>query len=117
MSGSPKSTETELRRAASAAWGPRPATTGTARPKMRFVSWEPLVKGSLSGFAVIELPNGLLIHDVPLLYSHSKAWTALPAKPQIDCDRRHKRSRAASRLTSKFSNGATPSSRTGSVSR
>jgi hypothetical protein len=37
------------------------------------------------------LPKGLLIHDVPLLYSHSKAWTALPAKPQIDCDRRRKR--------------------------
>jgi hypothetical protein len=37
------------------------------------------------------LPNGLLIHDVPLLYSHTKAWTALLAKPQIDCDRRRKR--------------------------
>jgi hypothetical protein len=37
------------------------------------------------------LPNGLLIHDVPLLYSHSKAWTTLPAKPQIDGDGRHKR--------------------------
>jgi hypothetical protein len=58
---------------------------------MRLVSWEPFVKSSLRGFAVIELPNGLLIHDVPLLYSHSKAWTALPAKPPIDGDSGHKR--------------------------
>ena len=47
----------ELRAGEAAAWGPPPAA---ARPRMRLVAWKPLRKGSLRGFATVELqPIGL----------------------------------------------------------
>jgi hypothetical protein len=59
-------TETQLRRAESAAWGatldanPARAAEG---PRMRLVSWKPMAKGSLCGFATVELPIGLKLID------------------------------------------------------
>jgi hypothetical protein len=58
---------------------------------MRLISWKPLVKNSLRGFATIELPIGLKISDIPVLVSHGKAWASLPSKPQLDKDGQHKR--------------------------
>jgi hypothetical protein len=58
---------------------------------MRLVSWKPLRKNSLLGFACIELPVGLIIADVPVLVSGGKAWAALPSKPMVDGDGHHKR--------------------------
>jgi hypothetical protein len=58
---------------------------------MRLVSWKPLAKNSLRGFATIELPIGLKISDIPVLVSHGKAWASLPSKPQLDKDGQHKR--------------------------
>jgi hypothetical protein len=57
---------------------------------MRLLSWKPLVKGSLRGFATVELPIGLKICDCPVLVSNGKAWATLPSKPQIDRDGRQK---------------------------
>src|SRR5437764_12659502 len=59
-----------------------PAPT-VERPRMRLVSFKPLSKGSLRGFATVELPIGLKIADVPVLVSNGKIWAALPAKPQL----------------------------------
>jgi hypothetical protein len=59
--------------------------------RMRLISFKPLVKKSLRGFASIELPIGLKISDIPVLVSHGKAWAALPSKPQIDKDGQQKR--------------------------
>ena len=67
-------------------WGASPNgqhTAATVRPRMRLVSWKSLVKGSLRGFATIELPIGLRIIDVPVLVSNGKAWASLPSKPQL----------------------------------
>ena len=36
-------------------------------PRMRLISWKPLVRGSLRGFATVELPIGLKIFDCPIL--------------------------------------------------
>jgi hypothetical protein len=66
-------------------------TAESAKPKSRLVAWRPFVKGSLRGFAAIELPIGLTITDIPVLVSHSVAWAALPSKPQLDQDGRHRR--------------------------
>jgi DNA-binding cell septation regulator SpoVG len=60
-----------------------------SRPGMRLLRWKPLVKNSLRGFADIELPNGLVIHEIPVLTSHGKCWAALPSKPQL-ADGRHR---------------------------
>jgi hypothetical protein len=82
--------EAELRRGEVATWGPRP-DVGAARPKIRLISWKPLVKNSLRGFAAVELPIGLKIADIPVLVSNGKAWASLPSKPQVDKDGQHKR--------------------------
>jgi hypothetical protein len=78
----------KLRHAEAAIWGPRPIAA--ERPRMRLISWKTLVKGSLRGFATIELPSGLKIHDCPVLVSSGNAWATLPSKPQIDGDGRQK---------------------------
>jgi hypothetical protein len=49
-----------------------------------------MAKGALRGFATVELPIGLKIHDMPVLVGRNRAWVNLPAKPQIDKDGRPK---------------------------
>lgn len=56
---------------------------------MRLVSWKAVVKGSLRGFATVELPIGLKILDCPVLVSSGKAWATLPSKPVLDAEGRH----------------------------
>jgi hypothetical protein len=80
--------EAELRRSERATWGPRP-DIGQSRPKIRLISWKPLVKNSLRGFATVELPIGLKIVDCPVLVSNGKAWASLPTKPVLDRDGKH----------------------------
>jgi hypothetical protein len=80
--------EAELRRSERATWGPRPEIR-QARPKIRLISWKPLVKNSLRGFATIELPIGLKVVDCPVLVSSGKAWASLPTKPVLDRDGKH----------------------------
>ena len=53
------------------------------RPGLRLISFKPLRKGSLVGFATVRLPIGLKIVDCPVCVSHGRAWAALPAKPQF----------------------------------
>jgi hypothetical protein len=66
-----------------AAWGPRP------RPSMRLMSWKPVTKGALRGFATVELPIGLTLIDCPVLVGPNGAWAALPTKPVLDRDGKH----------------------------
>lgn len=63
----------------------------TAAPQrsLRLVSWKPLVKGSLRGFATIQLPIGLRFFDCPVLVSSGKAWAMLPSKPILNPEGRH----------------------------
>ena len=79
----------DLRRAEAATWGPRP-NTEPPPPRMKLLGFKPLVKGALRGFADVELPCGLRIRDVPILVGKNGAWANLPAKPQLDHDRRQK---------------------------
>lgn len=63
-----------------------------AQHQLRLVSWKAVTKGSLRGFATIEIsPLDLKVHDCVLHVSHGKAWAALPGRPQIDKDGRHRR--------------------------
>lgn len=75
-----------LRRAEAATWGSPPVTE---RPRMRLISWKPLRKNSLRGFATVELPIGLKIVDCLVLVSNGKAWATLPSKPVLDAEGRH----------------------------
>ena len=47
------------------------------------LAWRPLIRGSLRGFATIQLGRSLKIIDVPLLCSNGKRWASLPSKPLI----------------------------------
>jgi hypothetical protein len=52
---------------------------------MRLLKWTPQRKGTLRGFADIELANGLRIFGCPVLMaSNGRAWAGLPGRPQID---------------------------------
>ena len=62
------------------------AATGriSEKSQMRLIGFKPLVKGSLRGFATVQLPIGLTIEDCPVLVGRNGAWAALPAKPVLD---------------------------------
>jgi hypothetical protein len=64
-------------------------TRSIDKPHMRLISFKPLIKGALRGFAHIELPIGLRIADCPVLISHGKAWAPPPSKPVLDREGRH----------------------------
>jgi hypothetical protein len=76
-----------LRRGEAATWGRPPSSD---RPRMRLVSWKPLIKGALRGFVTIELPIGLKLIDCPILIGRDGPWASLPSKPQIDKEGRQK---------------------------
>ncbi len=48
--------------------------------------WRPMRKGSLLGFAKIEMPSGLILVDVTILSGERGAWASPPSKPMIDRD-------------------------------
>jgi hypothetical protein len=56
---------------------------------MRLLSFKPVARGALRGFANVELPIGLTITDCPVCVSHGKAWASLPSKPVLDRDGKH----------------------------
>jgi hypothetical protein len=81
--------ENQPRRAEAATWGARPDAS-LGRPKLRLLSWKPLVKNNLRGFATVELPIWLKIHHIPVLVGRNGPWASLPSKPQLDRDGRQK---------------------------
>jgi hypothetical protein len=56
------------------------------RKRLRLVAFRAVSKGTLRGFATVQLPIGLVIHDCPICESNGKAWAMLPGKPQVDSD-------------------------------
>ena len=49
-------------------------------------NWRPMRKGSLLGFARVELPSGMILHDVTVLTGERGPWASPPSKPMIDRD-------------------------------
>ena len=88
MIRSGRPTEGEVRRGEAATWA-RPAPA-PERPRMRLVTWKPLIKGNLFDFATIELPIGLKLIDCPVLIGPNRPRASPPSKPRFDKDRRQK---------------------------
>jgi hypothetical protein len=80
----------QLDRGLAAGWGLRPPPVLASapvpeRPRMRLVTWKPTInKGTLRGFATVELPIGLKLVDCPVFVGPSGPWAALPAKPPLN---------------------------------
>ncbi len=54
----------------------------SARIQIR--DWRPMRKGSLLGFAKVELPSGMILADVTILAGDRDPWASPPSKPMID---------------------------------
>jgi hypothetical protein len=61
------------------AYGGKPAPR-----KMRLISFKPMRKGALRGFATVQLPIGLTIEDCPVLAGPNGHWSTLPSRPVLD---------------------------------
>jgi DNA-binding cell septation regulator SpoVG len=48
--------------------------------------WRPMRRGSLLGFAKIELPSGMIIADVTILSGERGPWASPPSKPMVGRD-------------------------------
>jgi hypothetical protein len=88
---SARPTAAELRRGEVATWGAQADHEAAQRRRMRLVSWKPVSKGSLRGFATVELALGLKLIDCPVFAGASGAWASLPSKPVLDREGRHAR--------------------------
>ena len=54
------------------------------RPFVALLSWKPMPRNSLRGFASIRLGRSLKISDVAVHCSHGRRWAQMPARPLID---------------------------------
>ncbi len=58
---------------------------------IRASNWRPLARHTLKGFVTLTLaPSGLVLHECALHEKNGTCWVALPAKPQIDGEGRHR---------------------------
>ena len=48
------------------------------------LSWKPLRRNSLRGFAKVRIGRALILHDVTLHSAEGKRWASVPSKPQLD---------------------------------
>jgi hypothetical protein len=44
-------------------------------------------RGALRGFADLELPSGMTVHDCTVMESNGRRWVGLPGKPQVNSDK------------------------------
>ena len=85
-----RSSQRALRHGEAAAGWNQPPAPQTDRPHTRLLSFVERRQGALRGFASIELPSGLRLHDVAIFVGGKGPWAALPSKPVLDRDRRQK---------------------------
>jgi hypothetical protein len=60
-------------------------------PRMRLISFKPIGKNGLAGFASVELAIGLRLHELPVFAGGQNGpWVALPRRPALDRERRQR---------------------------
>jgi hypothetical protein len=70
---------------------PFPAS-GPPRSKLSICGWKPLRRGTLRGFVSVRFGSGLILRDCPIhLHANGRCWVALPGKPLLDSEGRHRR--------------------------
>lgn len=61
---------------------------------LALVTFKPLARNTLKGFATVRLGRSLTIKDVSVHLSHGKRWASLPSKPVLDAQGNAKRNDA-----------------------
>ena len=91
---------------ASLARGSLLCTTGTSHPssgsrgKIKWVriKWRPLAWNTLKRFLTLALPTALRLQECSLHKNDGHRWIALPSRPQIDAEGRHRWDPAGKKL-------------------
>jgi DNA-binding cell septation regulator SpoVG len=55
-----------------------------AEKQMRLITWQSIRAGKLLGFATVQLPIGLTIHDCPVLIGDAGVWASVPSMLEVD---------------------------------
>jgi hypothetical protein len=75
----------ELRGAEAATWGDRrQRNEGLQQPRLK--KWMPHRSGAMHAFFSVELPSGMIVHDLRLMAGKNGFWVAMPAQKQLDRD-------------------------------
>jgi DNA-binding cell septation regulator SpoVG len=61
---------------------------GEQRRQIKIKKWTPHQSGALIGFCSVQLPSGMIVHDLRLMTGKNGHWIALPAMKQVDRDGR-----------------------------
>jgi DNA-binding cell septation regulator SpoVG len=62
----------------------RRSRSGEAKPKLK--AWKPHRSGALLGFCSVQLPSGMILHDLRVMSGKNGLWVAMPAQKQLDRD-------------------------------
>jgi len=94
----PRPTQTSLRRAETATWGPHQnsdainrANRAESRPEARLRRWFARRSGALVGFCSVDFPSGIIINDLRVMTGSRGLWVAMPVQKQIDREGRPRR--------------------------
>jgi hypothetical protein len=55
---------------------------------IRCIGFKPLARGSMLGFADLEMSSGLILRGCTYHESYGKHWCSPPGRPQLDADRK-----------------------------
>ena len=64
-------------------------TAPPARERMTLVEFKPVVRNTLRGFCILDIPPGIIVYDVSVHEKNGKRWASLPSKPVLDSEGRH----------------------------
>ena len=53
-------------------------------PRAELISWRPLHRNTLRGFASVRFPSGLEIYQIPVHVSGGHAWASPPGRASVD---------------------------------
>ena len=58
----------------------KPAAGGDGQRSIIVAGWKPLIKNTLRGFLSVNLPSGMVIHNVTVHEKGEARWVGLPAR-------------------------------------
>ena len=65
------------------------STAPPARERMTLIGFKPVVRNTLRGFCILDIPPGIIVYDVSVHEKNGKRWASLPSKPVLDSEGRH----------------------------